>query len=204
MKNYEISNSETTTFCITYRDRQITKYIKDKQGKMAIKKRTTLRSKSVKRVGNAIKEDQKKEKIIDKLAEKKEQEVKQHIIKSSSVIINEQNKSNDQISKSSLRRRKRKLRDQLRPKLTEDLLNALTESTNTKIEKTEEGNERVIIEERIKLDHKPNPLNKRGEMALLKIENEEFKNVLKNKELRNGNGLLASLKNSILLNLSKE
>lgn len=174
---------------------------------MAVKKRTTLRTKTSKRIGTTLDVSKQQEKIINKLATKsiKPEETKTHNIKSNSTIISEaQNRDPNQpgISKSAIRRRKRKLRDELRPKLTEDLLTALTESTNSTINVNKDGQEEIIIEEKIKLDHTPNPLNKRGEMALYKIENEQFKNVLKNKELRHGG--LSALRNSILNNLSKE
>jgi ribosome biogenesis protein SLX9 len=177
---------------------------------MAVKKRTTLRLKSSKRVGtsttNLVSDNIKKDKIINKIAEKsvKSEESITHSIKSNSISISNNADLNDPkqpgISKSAIRRRKRKLRDQLRPKLTEDLLDALTESTNTTINKKSDGTEEILIEEKIKLNHAPNPLNKRGEMALYKIENEQFKQVLKNKELRSGG--LSALRNSILSNLS--
>lgn len=179
---------------------------------MALKKRTTLRSKSVRRAGNGFStvastgsESQKKDKILDKLAEKSvkaKNETISHSLKSNSVMPKTNDPSQAGISKSAIRRRKRKLRDQLTPKLTEDLLDALTESTNATISKKNDGTEEIIIEERVKLDHSPNPLNKRGEMALFKIENENFKQVLKNKELRTGG--LTALRNSILSNITDE
>lgn len=175
---------------------------------MAVKKRNTLRAKSLKKnttVTNSA-EIQKKERIINKLAEKtlKPTETITHNVKSNSVINRPDltDPKQEGISKSAIRRRKRKLRDQLRPKLTEDLLDALTESTNTTINKKSDGTEEMVIEEKIKLNHAPNPLNKRGEMALFKIENEQFKNVLKSKDLRSGG--LSALRNSILSNISNE
>ncbi|KAG0676964.1 ribosome biogenesis protein slx9 [Pichia californica] len=181
---------------------------------MAVKKRTTLRSKSSKRVGstslplnnstsNTTNNDNKKDKILDKIIEKSINN-KSTIIKSNSIINNNNNLSDPKqpgISKSAIRRRKRKLRDQLTPKLTEDLLDALTESTNTIINTNKDGIEEIIINEKVKLDHTPNPKNKRGEMALFKIENKKFKEVLKSKELRQGG--LSALRNSILANISR-
>lgn len=171
---------------------------------MAVKKRTTLRAKSLKKANVAgVSEVAKKEQLLNKLAEKSErkEETVKHTLKSNSLIKKELRDPNEfGISKSAIRRRKRKLRDQLRPKLTEDLLDALTESTNTTIKVNEQGQEELIIEEKVRLDHTPNPLNKRGEMALFKIEKEEFKNVLKSKELRSGG--LAALRNSILSNIA--
>ena len=179
---------------------------------MALKKRTTLRSKSLRRAGNGSStasntgaESQRKDKILDKLAEKSvkvKNETVSHSLKSNSVMPNLNDPNQAGISKSAIRRRKRKLRDQLTPKLTEDLLDALTESTNATISKKNDGTEEITIEERVKLDHTPNPLNKRGEMALFKIENENFKQVLKNKDLRTGG--LAALRNSILSNIADE
>lgn len=181
---------------------------------MAVKKRTTLRSKTSKKIGNntnilgsTTSETQKKDKIINKLVEKSEQpkqleQTVTHSIKSNSVLPTLNDPNQPGISKSAIRRRKRKLRDQLRPKLTEDLLDALTESTSTTISKNEDGVEEILIKEKVRLNHTPNPLNKRGEMALYKIENEQFKQVLKNKELRTGG--LSALRNSILSNISVE
>lgn len=173
---------------------------------MAVRKRTTLRAKSLKKsgvVGGGISEVSKKEKLLEKIATKSEENVKQYTLKSNSIGNNLSRDPNEVgISKSAIRRRKRKLRDQLRPKLTEDLLEALTESTNTRININDKGEEELIIKEKVKLDHTPNPLNKRGEMALFKIEKEEFKNVLKSEEFRKG-GLLG-LRDSILKNISRE
>lgn len=180
---------------------------------MAVKKRSTLRNKSSKKIGNvtkkSVEEITKNDKIIDKIAEKVEKSIEDNKttkfkIKSNSIISSTISTDPNQvgISKSAIRRRKRKLRDQLRPKLTEDLLDALTESTNTVINKGEDGKEEIIIEEKVKLNHLPNPLNKRGEIALFKIENEQFKQVLKNKDLRTGG--LSALRNSILSNLNTE
>lgn len=172
---------------------------------MAVKKRTTLRAKSLKKVGavSSVSEVNKKEKLFDKIAAKSEENVKQHTLKSNSVGTNISRDPNEAgISKSAIRRRKRKLRDQLRPKLTEDLLDALTESTNTRINVNDKGEEELIIEEKVKLDHTPNPLNKRGEMALFKIEKEEFKNVLKSDEFRKGG--LSGLRDSILKSITRE
>lgn len=177
---------------------------------MAVKKRTTLRSKSSKRVGNTTlpinknTNNSKKDKIIDKIIEKSSinDANKATILSSNNVIPNLKDPKQPGISKSAIRRRKRKLRDQLAPKLTEDLLDALTESTNTVINKTIDGTEEIVIKEKVKLDHTPNPHNKRGAMALYKIENEKFKQVLKNKEVRNGG--LSALRNLILENISKE
>lgn len=181
---------------------------------MAVKKRTTLRAKSSKRVGTVptasaigvTKNDninQKKDKLLDKLAAKSIKTTTT-TIQSKTAINNSELRDPNQpgISKSAIRRRKRKLRDQLTPKLTDDLLDALTESTNTTINKKVDGTEEIVIEEKVKLNHTPNPLNKRGEMALFKIENENFKQVLKNKELRSGG--LAALRNSILTNISND
>lgn len=154
---------------------------------MAVKKRTTLRSKSSKRVGPNVasldNEKQKKETLLNKIAEK---EVVTHTIKTKAHNDVPSDPNQAGISKSAIRRRKRKLRDQLRPKLTDDLLDALTESTNTVINKGEDGIEEVIISEKVKLDHTPNPQTKRGQMALFKLENEQFKEVLRNKQLRTG------------------
>jgi ribosome biogenesis protein SLX9 len=171
---------------------------------MAVKKRNTLRAKSSKRVvpgttgaANAIAEQ--KDKIINKIAEKQLQSQPQGpttVIKSTSLA----NTKPVGVSKSALRRRKRKLRDELRPKLTEDLLDALTESTQTTINKGEDGVEEIIIPEKVKLNHAPNPHNKRGEMALFKIENEQFKQVLKHESLRKGG--LSALRDSILANMA--
>jgi ribosome biogenesis protein SLX9 len=177
---------------------------------MAVKKRNTLRAKSSKRVvpgtpGAAGAIAEQKDKIINKIAEKQLQSQSQTqpqpqgpttVIKSTSLA----NTKPVGISKSALRRRKRKLRDELRPKLTEDLLDALTESTQTTINKGEDGVEEIIIQEKVKLNHAPNPHNKRGEMALFKIENEQFKQVLKHESLRKGG--LSALRDSILANMA--
>lgn len=180
--------------------------------KMAVKKRTTLRTKLSKRavngsnaVSGTTSESQRKDKIIDKLAEKSvktKSDVVSHSMKSNSVMPNLSDPKQVGISKSAIRRRKRKLRDQLTPKLTEDLLDALTESTNATINKKKDGTEEITIEEKAKLDHTPNPLNKRGQMALFKIENENFKQMLKSKELRTGG--LAALRNSLLSNIANQ
>lgn len=163
---------------------------------MGIKRRTTLRAKSIKKISPTSKIEEKKNKIVNKILDK----TIDNDINSS--VLNKPNDPNQPgISKSSIRRRKRKLRDQLRPKLTSDLFDALTSATNAKITKDKDNNiEEIIIEEREKLDHRPNPKNIRGEKLIEKEENKRFKNVLKDEEFRLKG--LKGLKEAILLNVN--
>lgn len=146
---------------------------------MAIKKRVSLREKSVRKTIPTRKpaEIVLKRKILDKTAP-----------------VNPKTG----VSKSAIRRRKRKMRDQLPAKFTDDMLSALTTSTNTKIEK-KNGVESISIgkSETVKLDHRPNPVNARGRKVITKMENERFKQVLKANIPSNG------LRDAILLNMSK-
>lgn len=174
---------------------------------MAIKKRTTLRSKSTKKSTTPlVKQDETtKEKVLNKAIEKnitrRPIATTQTTLISNSVIPESLDPNQPGISKSAIKRRKRKLRDQIRPKFTEDMLDALTTSTGTTIEKSEDGTqEKITIESKVKLDHTPNPFNKRGEAALNKIENQRFKQVMKNKELMSGG--VGSLKEAILFNMN--
>lgn len=146
---------------------------------MAVKKRVSLREKSVrkslpvKRASDIVV----KRKILDK------------------TIIRDPTETG--ISKSAIRRRKRKLREDLPGKFTGDMLQALTTSTNTVIQE-KNGVESISIgKSTVKLDHRPKATNSKGEKVISKIENARFKQVLKSQVASNG------LRDAILLNMSK-
>ncbi|VEU20266.1 DEKNAAC101203 [Brettanomyces naardenensis] len=159
---------------------------------MAIKKRGTLRAKARKRAGfessATTKAIASKERLLDKL-------VKEKVSRAEKVPSLDANQSG--ISKSSIRRRKRKLREQLSAKLS-DLETALIDTTKVQ-ERVEEEHEDEAVS-RKKLDHRPNPHSARGAMALAKKEGERFKAVLKETEFRENP--FASLKEAILRNNS--
>ena len=107
------------------------------------------------------------------------------------------------ISKSSLRRRKRKAREQLKPKL-DDLLTNLPLTTNNnsiqqQINQSREGEKidnSIFINKKINKNHIPNPTKASGIKQIMKQESIIFQNALK---IRDSN--FSSLKNMIQQNL---
>lgn len=163
---------------------------------MAVKKRNTLRSKSVKKTNEgplSNKVGNRPAKIAGKVVDLANRKKNKKILKQNSIVHGE---------KELIEKKEEEKKEQLAENLTEDLLSALTESTNTTIIQKDDGTEEVNIEKKVRLDHRPNPFKKSGQIALLKLGNESFKNVLKHKELRNGG--LEALRNSILKNIAQE
>lgn len=144
---------------------------------MAIKKRVSLREKSVRKtvpvkrapVGVV------KRKMVDRRAPSDPNEAG--------------------ISKSAVRRRKRKLRQELAPKFATDMLSALTTSTGTVIEE-KNGVESISVGKSSALDHTPKATNARGERALARMEGQQFKQILK------AQPKLGDLRSAILMNMS--
>ncbi|OVF07349.1 putative ribosome biogenesis protein [Clavispora lusitaniae] len=86
------------------------------------------------------------------------------------------------ISKSALRRRKRKEKEQLKPKLG-DLWSSLPESTVNIVQKNNER-EPSYVQHTTKAANLPNPQKQTGHAKLLKTENEHFNKVLQNQEFK--------------------
>lgn len=85
------------------------------------------------------------------------------------------------VSKSALRRRKRKEREQLKPKM-EDLLLSLPESVN--IVETTKTKEVKYIADHKKPTNQPNPQKHTGHTKLLEAENKRFNQVLSNSQFK--------------------
>ncbi len=179
---------------------------------MAIKKRTSLRSKAKKR--NVADKVQGHSRIA-----KKEREIKskdalllklkiQKGAKSSAVQPKSKNLDPHQpgISKSAVRRRKRKLKEQLTAKLS-DLKSVLDETVEA--EKIQKGiisgditaGESLQAISRRKLDHRPNPTTVRGSALVEKSEVRRFKAILKEQNFKKSP--FASLRTSIMNNISR-
>ncbi|RCK54744.1 Ribosome biogenesis protein SLX9 [Candida viswanathii] len=95
------------------------------------------------------------------------------------------------ISKSALRRRKRKAKEQLKPKLDDLLLNLPDESgADAKHEDTK------LFIKKVKRENKPNPTKASGIKQILKQESGMFKTALQNRSTN-----FASLKDMIQQNL---
>lgn len=167
---------------------------------MAVGKRTSLRAKAGRRKDiihtnrNVIKR-QAKNKLLERLT-----------IQNNKNQISNPNLDPKQpgISKSAIRRRKRKLREQLAAKLG-DLKNVLDETV--KVEKGEkQADETELLKatdesiSRKKLDHRPNPQTKRGLKKVQQEEEQRFSAVLKEKSFQENP--FKSLKESILKNMN--
>ena len=81
----------------------------------------------------------------------------------------------DQISKSALRRRKRKAKESLKPKM-EDLLDMLPE--------TGDNNDDKYVSVKPVHVNEPNVLNRRGHAVVFKQENHHFNSILKDQQFR--------------------
>lgn len=100
------------------------------------------------------------------------------------------------ISKSALRRRKRKAKEQLKPKLDDLLLNLPDEDDNNdKIGSTKKEDTKLFIN-KVKRENKPNPTKASGIKQILKQESVMFKTALQNRDSN-----FASLKSMIQQNL---
>ncbi|KAF6011273.1 hypothetical protein HII13_002630 [Brettanomyces bruxellensis] len=181
---------------------------------MAIKKRTSLRSKARKR--NVADKVQGHSRIAKKEREIKSKDallLKLKIQKGAkSPAVQPKSKSLDPrqpgISKSAVRRRKRKLKEQLTAKLS-DLKSVLDETVEAEnIQKgiisgdipagEKEGLEAIS---RRKLDHRPNPTTVRGSALVEKSEIRRFKAILKEENFKKSP--FASLRTSIMNNISR-
>lgn len=181
---------------------------------MAIKKRTTLRSKAKKRgvagkiqghsrIAKKGKETKSKEALLLRLKMQKRAESSE--VGTKSKILDPRQPG---ISKSAVRRRKRKLKEQLTAKLS-DLKSVLDETMeverrqeNTALEDITAGEkEGLEAISRRKLDHRPNPSTVRGSALVEKSESRRFKAILKEQEFKQSP--FASLRTSIMNNISK-
>lgn len=181
---------------------------------MAIKKRTSLRSKARKR--NVADKVQGHSRIAKKEREIKSKDallLKLKIQKGAkSPAVQPKSKSLDPrqpgISKSAVRRRKRKLKEQLTAKLS-DLKSVLDETVEAEnIQKgiisgdipagEKEGLEAIS---RRKLDHRPNPTTVRGSALVEKSEIRRFKAILKEQNFKKSP--FPSLRTSIMNNISR-
>lgn len=152
---------------------------------VANKKRVSLREKSVKRTAPAPAAAAAKAvaHVVKRTVQRRQQNVQ----------TDPQNTEN--LSKSALRRHKRKLREQLVPKFADDMLDALKSSTGTVIQE-KNGVESISIEpHRPVLDHTPKATNKRGQRVIAQLEKQRFQEVLKSDLAAGG------LKEAILLNM---
>ncbi|KGQ89218.1 ribosome biogenesis protein SLX9 [Candida albicans P94015] len=139
---------------------------------------------------------------LAKSTKKEKQQVK------SDKFVNRLIGDSTKISKSSLRRKKRKAREQLKPKL-DDLLSNLPSTNN---EKEEESNNNQVKEEgekedknthtkfitKISQNHIPNPTKASGIKQIMKQESITFTNALKTRDSN-----FSSLKSMIQQNLQK-
>lgn len=102
------------------------------------------------------------------------------------------------VSKSSLRRRKRKEKEQLKPKM-DDLLLSLPASVN--VVETKKQKEVKYVADRSKPTNQPNPQKHLGHTKLLEAENKRFTQVLKNSEFKSSP--FALLQQAINQNMGK-
>lgn len=102
------------------------------------------------------------------------------------------------ISKSALRRRKRKEKEQLKPKM-DDLLLSLPQTVN--IVETKKKKEVKYVAEIGKPANRPNPQKHSGHTKLLEVENKRFNQVLNNSEFKKSP--FALLQQAISQNMGK-
>ncbi|BAO39802.1 Ribosome biogenesis protein SLX9 [Kluyveromyces marxianus] len=175
---------------------------------MVAKKRTGLRAKAA-RLSNVEAERDEDARVVSELPPDPKAFLHQHRetkkeklqAKSENFIsrITEQNKNMSGISKSSLRRRKRKMRDELKPKM-DDLLNSLQQEGVLDDEETTPGNkEEVVSVTKVTKSaaygsvtanstavkgqlrkNEPNIKNQKGAKLLAKQESKRFNEVLAN------------------------
>jgi len=86
------------------------------------------------------------------------------------------------VSKSALRRRKRKEREQLKPKM-DDLLLSLPETVNV-VESKQKKKEVKYVADNKKPTNQPNPQKHTGHTKLLEAENKRFNQVLNNSQFK--------------------
>lgn len=102
------------------------------------------------------------------------------------------------VSKSALRRRKRKEREQLKPKM-DDLLLSLPETVN--IVDTKKAREVKYVRDTSVPVNQPNPQKHTGHTKLLEAENKRFNQVLANREFKKSP--FALLQQTISQNMGK-
>ncbi|KAK6203104.1 ribosome biogenesis protein SLX9 [Scheffersomyces amazonensis] len=181
-----------------------------------IKKKTSLRDKSSKRtlsskisafkqeVGNEGGEEYHENPMLklSKISKKEKQQTK-----SSNFVERLSNKvtfnTSNSISKSALRRRKRKSKEELKPKMNE-LLSSLPETTlitslKLKSKSKHDQNESNIGFISKQTSNAPNANKRSGHKKILIEENKNFNNVLKNPEFKASP--FSALKNAIQQNL---
>ncbi|KAK8440729.1 ribosome biogenesis protein slx9 [Candidozyma auris] len=176
---------------------------------MSIKKKTGLRSKSAKRASIASKiaefkqEQASREEHHENPLLKLSQTSKKEKLKNKSQDFNEKILSkvsfnlSGGISKSASRRRKRKSKENLKPKM-DDLLSSLPEETLNLVEaKTPQA----FIAAKKKEANKPNPQKQGGHAKLLQTENRHFNRVLTDKQFKASP--FAALKSAIQHNLQQ-
>ncbi|KAI3406279.2 SLX9 [Candida oxycetoniae] len=88
------------------------------------------------------------------------------------------------ISKSSLRRQKRKAKEQLKPKMDEILDNLPKTSNDVEIKSLDNAMGNDFVESNRINRNKPNPVKASGYKRIMKEENRNFSNVLKNPQFR--------------------
>lgn len=103
--------------------------------------------------------------------------------------------TSNSISKSSLRRRKRKEKEELKPKMNELLLN-LPEETTKLVDNTKTN---TFIKTSKQNLNRPNPQKITGQRAIFAQESKSFTNVLKNTQFKSSP--FDALKNAIKQNL---
>ncbi|CAH6718696.1 ribosome biogenesis protein Slx9p [[Candida] jaroonii] len=101
--------------------------------------------------------------------------------------------TNSTVSKSALRRRKRKAKQALKPKMEE-----LFESLPTLDDKVEEKE----FVEQTTISNQPNALKRSGQRIIQKQEHENFNNILKNQQFRSSP--FATLRQSIQQNMNQQ
>lgn len=107
------------------------------------------------------------------------------------------------ISKSALRRRKRKARESLKPKM-DDLLASLPgddSESNHNDSSSQNNGSKEYIEATVKAQNKPNVKKKSGQQIIFKQEHQHFNEVLQNNQFRSSP--FATLRSAISQNMEK-
>ncbi|OBA23828.1 hypothetical protein METBIDRAFT_76774 [Metschnikowia bicuspidata var. bicuspidata NRRL YB-4993] len=87
------------------------------------------------------------------------------------------------VSKSALRRRKRKEKEQLKPKM-DDLLSSLPEATVNIVDSSVAKKKAFVKGVSVKPSNLPNPQKHSGHTKLLEVENQRFSQVLQDKQFQ--------------------
>ncbi|GEQ66638.1 hypothetical protein JCM33374_g301 [Metschnikowia sp. JCM 33374] len=87
------------------------------------------------------------------------------------------------VSKSALKRRKRKEKEQLKPKM-DDLLSSLPEATVNIVDSSTIKNKVFVKDPKAKPSNLPNPQKHTGHTKLLEAENQQFSKVLQDKKFQ--------------------